>query len=59
MCGEAKPSSCHRQILADAILARGFEVMHMLPDGGIIPHKYTEFAVAGVHEVTYPLPLFA
>ena len=33
MCAEADPRKCHRQILADALLARGAEVRHILGPG--------------------------
>jgi uncharacterized protein (DUF488 family) len=43
MCAEAVPWQCHRQLLADAFLARGWEVRHIM-DGGCRPHKTPPFA---------------
>jgi uncharacterized protein (DUF488 family) len=39
MCAESVPWRCHRAILADAVLARGWEVRHLLPDGGEAAHE--------------------
>lgn len=34
MCGEGDPKDCHRRVLVGkALLARGVEVVHILPDG--------------------------
>lgn len=33
MCAESVPWRCHRSYLADALVARGAEVTHVLPDG--------------------------
>jgi uncharacterized protein (DUF488 family) len=33
MCSEAHTSRCHRRLLADALLVRGFEVVHLLDLG--------------------------
>ena len=33
MCAEAVPWRCHRQLLADALVARGFRVVHVLAPG--------------------------
>ena len=33
MCAEAVPWRCHRQLLADAFLVRGFSVRHIMDDG--------------------------
>jgi uncharacterized protein (DUF488 family) len=43
MCAEAVPWSCHRQLLADAFLIRGWEVRHIMDDG-CHPHKLPDFA---------------
>ena len=31
MCAEAEPSRCHRGLLSDALLVRGWRVVHILP----------------------------
>jgi uncharacterized protein (DUF488 family) len=37
MCAEADPSHCHRALLSDALLARGWRVLHIL-DAGVVEH---------------------
>lgn len=44
MCAEAVPWRCHRQLLADAFLVRGWNVRHILDDG-CHEHQLTKFAV--------------
>jgi uncharacterized protein (DUF488 family) len=53
MCAEAVPWKCHRSLIADALVARGCEVRHVL-DASTKPHTLTEFARAVNGEVTYP-----
>jgi uncharacterized protein (DUF488 family) len=43
MCAEAVPWRCHRQLLADAFLVRGWNVRHILDDA-CHEHRLTEFA---------------
>jgi uncharacterized protein (DUF488 family) len=43
LCAEAVPWRCHRQLLADAFLARGWTVRHIL-DNGCHEHKLPPFA---------------
>jgi uncharacterized protein (DUF488 family) len=43
MCAEAVPWRCHRQLLADAFLVRGWSVRHILDDG-CHPHELPSFA---------------
>lgn len=53
MCSEAVPWRCHRNLISDALYARGVTVEHIL-DGKISPHSLTSFAVVLNGEVTYP-----
>jgi uncharacterized protein (DUF488 family) len=39
MCAEAVPWKCHRQLIADALVARGVEVVHLLGAGQRQPHS--------------------
>ena len=56
MCAEAVPWRCHRSLIADALLARGWTVMDVMSATKATPHKLTPFArVSGV-EITYPEP---
>ena len=54
MCAEAQWWRCHRRLLSDALLVRGWEVLHVDARGGVEPHSLTEFAVADGDCVTYP-----
>jgi len=35
MCAEAEPSRCHRALLSDALVARGWRVLHIRGDGAL------------------------
>jgi uncharacterized protein (DUF488 family) len=55
MCAEALWWRCHRRLVADALVARGWAVEHVGPDGGRTAHELTPFAVAGDDgTLTYP-----
>ena len=54
MCAEAVWWRCHRQLTADALLARGIEVRHIVSDRQAAPHTLTEFARVEDGRVTYP-----
>ena len=55
MCAEAKPLQCHRQLLADAFLARGWKVEHILDVGKVVAHRLTPTALVGTSQtLTYP-----
>jgi uncharacterized protein (DUF488 family) len=57
MCAEADPSRCHRQLLADALLARGIEVQHVLGACAPLPHVLNPMAeVTAARGVRYPAP---
>ncbi|MEA3202281.1 MAG: hypothetical protein QOE90_3709 [Thermoplasmata archaeon] len=53
MCAEAVPWRCHRSLIADALLARGVEVLDII-DGPAKPHRMTPFARVVEGRVTYP-----
>ena len=54
MCAEAVWWRCHRQLAADALVARGVEVRHITGTGPAAAHKLTEFARVVDGEVRYP-----
>ncbi len=54
MCAEAVPWRCHRSLVADALLARGVPVAHILAADRANPHKLTSFARLDGARVTYP-----
>jgi hypothetical protein len=57
MCAEASHFSCHRRMVADALVARGAGVLHITTPGKpAVPHALTEFAkvTEGSHAIQYP-----
>jgi uncharacterized protein (DUF488 family) len=54
MCAEADWRDCHRQLLADALVARGIEVVHIRPGVRANPHRLNEFARISGETVRYP-----
>jgi uncharacterized protein (DUF488 family) len=54
MCAEAVWWRCHRQLIADALVARGIEVRHIVSAAAARPHTVTEFARTEGNRVTYP-----
>ncbi len=56
MCAEAVPWRCHRSLVADALLARGVVVEHVVGKGKTRPHRLTPFARVDGRTVTYPPP---
>lgn len=57
MCAEAVPWKCHRQIVADHLVARGIEVRHLMDEGRAERHGLREMAeVADGRLVVYPGP---
>jgi uncharacterized protein (DUF488 family) len=55
MCAEAVPWRCHRQLIADALVVRGVEVLHILSGATPRPHTlHAEARVGTDGSVTYP-----
>jgi uncharacterized protein (DUF488 family) len=54
MCAEALPWQCHRRIIADALIARGWSVLDIFSAAQTKPHSLTEFARVDGETVTYP-----
>jgi len=55
MCAEAVWWRCHRMLLADALVARGVDVQHILGNAKTQPHRLTPFArVSEDLQVVYP-----
>jgi uncharacterized protein (DUF488 family) len=54
MCAESKPEQCHRSLIADACVARGVAVVHLLHGGRLANHEPTALAKIANGEVTYP-----
>jgi uncharacterized protein (DUF488 family) len=55
MCAEARYLMCHRQLLADALVARGWDVVHLETVKRVQLHVLTSFARVGEEgDLTYP-----
>ena len=53
MCAEAVPWRCHRQLVADALVARGVEVRHITSISSAPLHTLTDFAQVEQGRVAY------
>ena len=54
MCAEIVPWRCHRSLISDALLARGYRVEHIMSATKSYPHTMTSFARVEGSAVTYP-----
>jgi uncharacterized protein (DUF488 family) len=54
MCAEGVPWRCHRNLVADELLRRGIEVLHIIGNGSPRPHLMNEHAVVDGDHLTYP-----
>jgi uncharacterized protein (DUF488 family) len=54
MCAEALWFRCHRRLVSDALLVRGWRVLHIGSDGRANQHELTPFAVVSDSRLTYP-----
>lgn len=55
MCAEAVWWRCHRSMIADALVARGEDVFHIMSSKTVTPHKLRDFATADSGRVIYPI----
>lgn len=53
LCAEAVPWRCHRQLIADALVARGIEVRHVLGPATVERHRLVPFARLAGDRVVY------
>jgi uncharacterized protein (DUF488 family) len=53
LCAEALWWRCHRRLVADALVARGWTVDHIGPDGRLARHELTPFAVVEGDRLIY------
>jgi uncharacterized protein (DUF488 family) len=61
MCAEALPWRCHRRLIADYFLTKGWQVLDIMSLTQTKPHELTTFAKVTNGQLTYPaenLPLF-
>ena len=56
-CTEAVFWRCHRQLVSDAMLIRGYRAGHILSHDKVEPHKLTTFAKVEGLKITYPVLL--
>jgi uncharacterized protein (DUF488 family) len=56
MCAEAPWWRCHRRLVADALLVRGWTVCHTGPDARLTEHALPDFAVVDGTRIRYPSP---
>ena len=54
MCAEARPWRCHRRLIADALIVRGWTVLDIMSRGKATPHQLPDFARVAGGSVTYP-----
>jgi uncharacterized protein (DUF488 family) len=54
MCAETVPWRCHRSLIADALVARGIDVRHIVGPGRDAPHVLTPWARVEGTRITYP-----
>lgn len=55
MCAEAVPWRCHRSLIADALIVRGWEVRDIMSATQAKPHTLMPMAVVHGEQVTYPV----
>ena len=56
MCAEGVPWRCHRSLIADALVSRGWAVRHILTTAKADQHALTSFAKLQNGTLTYPAP---
>lgn len=54
MCAESKWWQCHRRLVADALVARGHDVYHIMSPRQAVVHEMTPFARVTAQKVQYP-----
>ena len=54
MCAEVLPWRCHRKLIADAMVVRGFNVIEIFDKDKSQPHRLTPFALVEDQNITYP-----
>jgi hypothetical protein len=59
MCAEAVPWRCHRYLISDALVVRGFSVAHIMGPGVFREHSLNPQAVVDWGTIRYPGPPIA
>jgi uncharacterized protein (DUF488 family) len=58
MCSEGLWWRCHRRIISDHLVVRGWTVVHILPDGKLSPHQLPRFARVDNGRIIYDRATF-
>ena len=53
MCSEKFPWYCHRKILSDYLVVKGFRVLHYIDENSVIEHKLSKCAKIVNNELDY------
>ena len=56
MCAEAVPWRCHRSLIADALVSRGWNIRHIMSPEQATLHVLTSFARIQKGRLIYPKP---
>jgi uncharacterized protein (DUF488 family) len=56
MCAEALWTRCHRRLIADALVVRGWNVLHLMSPSRSETHRLPDFAVVNDGNLSYPPP---
>ena len=54
MCAEGNPFRCHRSLISDALIVRGFKVRHVSSSTSMSEHQLTRFAKVNGTKIIYP-----
>ena len=54
MCAEAVPWRCHRNLISDALVSKGWQVSHILSASKVDHHTVTSFAKVSGERLLYP-----
>ncbi|HEX4793810.1 MAG TPA: DUF488 domain-containing protein [Humisphaera sp.] len=54
MCAEAVRWRCHRSLISDALVVRGWRVLDIMGRGKVTPHHLTSFARVEGTKIVYP-----
>jgi uncharacterized protein (DUF488 family) len=57
MCAEAVPWRCHRSLIADALIKKGWNVRDIMSRTNATRHKLTPFLKIKKGQITYPKPV--
>ena len=56
MCSEGLWWRCHRRIISDHLIVRGWSVMHIMPTGKLVEHALPDFARVKNDRLVYDMP---